>query len=405
MAENGDTIAIAIEAELAPLTAGLKKAEAEVKASAKRMETLAAANSRKLGAAIGRNYVRRSFQPYGLADDSPVTAAASAQAAAVADVAKQTAKVGEEAKKAAKPFEDMTRMTALIGRGLAAANAATYAMRVSAALAKGEFDGISEAIRTAPFGLGEFVGLLEDGLNYALGINEALYSEKAGEARRQEGLRRQYAAEEFALSLKSAELRLSAETAATATMKERLDNAAKLADIEAKYQQQLNDAKTRGATDTEQRRIVTMYELEYATAKATIARIERERVEQREKAEREALYKHEQEATSLRIENAERERRKRLEGNLQSVRAEMEAREEAERTMRDELAKYQGVNGSNFMRSMGTAFGEFRFAQAGASQEVAKAQIKSAQLLQKIEDNTKAMVDLAKERDFISSLR
>lgn len=404
MAENGDTIAIAIEAELGPLTAGLKKAEAEVKASAKRMETLAAVNSRKLGAAIGRNYVRRSFQPYGLADDSPA-GAAGAQAAAVAEVAKQTAKVGEEAKKAAKPFEDMTRMTSLIGRGLAAVNAATYGVKVTAALVRGEFDAISEAVRSAPFGLGEFVGMLEDGLNYAIGINAELYSEKAGEARRQEGLRRQYAADEFALSLKAAELRLSAETAATDTMKERLDNAAKLADIEAKYQQQLNDAKTRGASDTEQRRIVQMYELEYATAIATAKRIERERADIRAKAEREALYKFEQDATALRIENKEKERRKRLDDNLKDVEQEIDARREAERTLRDELSKYQSVNGANFMRSVGTAHGEFRFAQGGAAQEVGKAQIKSAQLLKSIDDNMKALVDLNKERDFISSLR
>lgn len=402
MGEGDNTIAIAIEAELAPLTAGLKKAEAEVKASAKRMETLAAASKQRLGAAMAQGMVRRSFQPYGVgADSSPVVV----QAAAVAEVTKETKKLGEEAKKAVRPFDDMGRMTSLIGRGLAAVNAATYGVKITASLVKGEFDGISEAIRSAPFGLGEFVGMLEDGLNYAVGINAELYSEKAGEARRQAGLRRQYAQEEFNLANKSAELRLASESAASEESRERISNEAKLADIQAKYQQQLNDAKSRGATDVEQRRIVSLYELEYQTAIATAKRIERERAELREKAEREALYRHEQEATSLRIENREKERRKRLDENMKDVQREMDERREAEMTLRDELAKYQSVNGANFMRSLGTAHGEFRFAQSGASQEVAKAQIKSAQLLQKIEDNTAAMVELSKERDFISSLR
>lgn len=404
MAENDNTIAIAIEAELAPLTAGLKKAEAEVKASAKRMEALAVASKKRLGSAMSQGMVRRSFQPYGLAEDSPA-GAAGAQAAAVAEVAKETKKVEEAAKKAARPFDEMGRMTAIIGRGLAAVNAATYGVKITASLVKGEFDGISEAIRSAPFGLGEFVGLLEDGLNYAMGINAELYSEKAGEARRQEGLRRQYAQEEFALTLNAAELRLSAETAATDKMRESQELAAKLVDIQSKYQQQLNDAKTSGATDVEQRRIVSLYELEYQTAIATARRIERERAELREKAERDALYRHEQEASSIRIENREKERRKRLDENMKDVQREMDERRDAERSMREELAKYQAVNGANFMRSIGTAHGEFRFAQSGASQDVAKAQIKAAQLLQKIEDNTAAMVALSKERDFISSLR
>ncbi len=409
MAEQDNKITVGIEAEVGPLVAGLKRAETEVKASAKRMEAIAAESSRKMGAAFasgtsGRR-VTRSFQPYGVSADS----AFGTQSEAVKSVGREMAKVAEETKRASKPLEEMSRMTALIGRGLAAVNAGVYAVQVSAALARGEFDGISEAIRSAPLGLGQFVGLLEDGLNYALGINAALYSESAGKARQAEGLRRAQTAEENQLALKAAELRLSAETAATDKMRESLQMQAKLLDVQRQYQGMLNAANERGASESERNAIIGMYELAYAQVIAEYERKKRESNERMAsdtaKAEADALFRANAEAARLIEINRREARRKRYEDNLREVRLEMDARREEERALQDELAKASAVRASNFMRSVSGPFGEFKFAQGGAATEVNKAMIRSADLLAKIEQNTKAQLQLQKEADFISSLK
>ncbi len=403
MADGENKITIGIEAEVGQLVAGLKKAEAEVKASTKRMEVIASSASRKLGAAMAPKTVVRSFSPYGVGADSSFGQVQ--QAAAMASVAAQSKKVADEMRKAEKPMADMARYTSLIARGLAAANAATFTFRVTSALVKGEFDGISEAIRSAPFGLGEVVGLLEQGLNYAAGINAELYSESAGKSRRAEGERRQQLAVEFKLGIKAAELRLEAERATTEEVRDRLTEQAKLFEVQELYQQRLNTAIREGRSVSEQRQIVRFYEVAYAQVIAEYERKRRESSERIAKDEADRVKKSIKSIgdilTRFWQEGIEKQQRARA----KNIEKQIDERKERDMALQDELSKAQSVTGDNFVRSIGTAFGEFKFAQNGAAQAVARAQIRATELLGDINENTKQLVILNKERDGILSLR
>lgn len=386
MADGENKITIGIEAEVGQLVSGLKKAEAELKQAGKRLEAIAAQNGAKAGKAMGESYAKE--------------AAAAQRRIAASRSAVFGGNTG--AAGAADPASEILARRANVLIGL---QAVTGALRVVDAIShaiRGEWDKVQESMDQIPLGIGLMNRTLRETLYDIVGIT----GEMESLATLNKDLDRKYAeltatkpardsARDELLGLRAAsgaagagnpadrerilvaEARRKAEAERAAMERAGVDpeTAAEIFALKLRQEtEQISKAIADEFNRSQLARIRKQLDMEMGDA-AMRAKIERDAAEKANAARAAALAD------------------------------EIKTRTEAEDAMRSELSKAQSVTGDNFVRSIGTAFGEFKFAQNGAAQAVARAQIRATELLGDINENTKQLVILNKERDGILSLR
>lgn len=382
MADGENKITIGIEAEVGQLVAGLKKAEAELKQAGKRLEAIAAQNGAKAGKAMGESYAKE--------------AAAAQRRIAASRSAVFGGNDGVAASGASATDTLARRANVLLG--IQAAVAAVRSVEAASAAIRGEWDQVQDILDRLPMGVGAFnQGLRMVSLELS-GINEEMREAAA-----------------IAGRMASENAALSANEAAKGTLSSiQAENAARGAASPAERERILTDEAKRVARE-QQRALVSAGVDPSVAARIYAESLKREtdRIIERVSAEYERAQL-ERGRKDQAIEEADRAMRAKIEADrmeaerrarVDAINADVAARRKADESMSAELSKAQSVTGDNFVRSIGTAFGEFKFAQNGAAQAVARAQIRATELLGDINENTKQLVILNKERDGILSLR
>lgn len=348
MADEAAKISVAVEVELEKLRAGLAAAQANVAASSSQMES---------------------------------------------SVKKFAANAGKELETFAK------RANILLG--IQGAVSGVRALEAATALARGEFEQAYAAAERLPMGIGALATAIRElGMEWA-GVNEAIRESEAimGRMNEENAAR---AANAKAISdneAKAAEIAAERETDLT----KRRDIL--IAEAERKAKEAQRSAVSAGVDPAVAARA---YELDIAKSIEEInKRIQADAERASNKALEDARRKHQNEMDDAKrkaeyeAEQREKERREQLD----AIKAEIEARKQAIDQLEPQLRAAQGVTGGNFISSVSTSLGQFRIAQGGGAESVARAQIRAADLLDKIRQTNEEMLELEKERDFVSSLR
>lgn len=392
-------IAVSVEVQLAELQAGLAAAQAQIAAMAERTGTAQeraaqrAARAQEREAARAARAVEREAARAQAAIEKEADAAGRRIAASQAAVFGANSKTSSDIERFARRANIMLGVQAFSG-ALAAASAVGEAY-------KGNFDDAYAALEQLPLGLGEVarrvreIGMELSGANDYIREMQALSDQMA----------EQNAGIAATAGARSANAALEAQIAADAAT-----------DPEQRARIQIEEARRKAR---EERRALVNAGVDPAVAarnaelrvQAELQRIEKERLDairQRQREELEgarAVHREEieraRETERVQREVAEKERR----AKMDAIESQIDQARELGDMLNDQLAEAQAITGANFISTISTGLGSFRVGQSGGAEAVGRAQIRSAELLAKINDNIKSLKDLAAERDFVSSLR
>ena len=351
MADEAAKIAVAVEVQLDQLRTGLASAQTQIANSSRQME---------------------------------------------ASLKTIASKPAEEMEKFAKRANVLLGVQGAVG-ALRLANVATAAMR-------GDFDEMQRSIESLPMGLGAVAQAFHGIAAEIVGLNDSL--ERLARANREAAAAWQAVSirTSFADNLAAARAEIGIMSERDPEQQARLQFEEDMRRIDADLRNVQREAANRGVLVTdaaiqEQREARIM-----VSERRMWERIRKIREDAERKAADDAVR-----ANAVAAELIERNRRdarqRQYRETLDAIERETKERQRQQDELNKQLAEAQGVVGANFVSTVSSGFGQFRVGQVGGAQEVARAQIRSAQLLAKIAENTKAMAALADERDFVSSLR
>jgi hypothetical protein len=345
MADEAAKIAVAVEVQLDQLRTGLSAAQAQIATSSKQME-------------------------------------ASLKAVAT--------KPAEEMEKFAKRANVLLGVQGAVG-ALRLVNVATAAMR-------GDFDEMQRSVEALPMGLGAvaqaFHGIAAEivGLNDSLARLAEVQSQAASDQakyRARTGITQDVLARE---AQAEAERQLNrgefdaAGSTLTQDMRRRMDRQRRELEVQG-IDRKLIDRKIALDIAEEQKKI------DERVGKARQAQYDLELERAR------TQHRNMQEDAEMRARWEKESRERAYKETMERIDAETKARREQLDQYNEALQVAQAVTGGNFVSSISTGLGSFRVAQQGAGQEVARAQLRSAQLLADIKRTNEEMLRLEREKD------
>jgi hypothetical protein len=306
-------------------------------------------------------------------------------------------------------FDKISEVTSAIGKGLAVVNLAMVPIDIASSIISGNFDKMDEAITSLPFGIGRVLGGLKEIVNFSLGVDGELFSESAGEQRRQEGERR---AQENARRMSVADrqmqdrrdIELKLENQRASTFEERLK--AQTAMILEQNKRRAEDEIAQGvnveyARQTE--RLRNEYEINELTS-----RLGDERTRDELRRGREILDAQQKEhANKLRIqkeaEDQQREAEKRaieeqISAQKKAIEEQVSAQKQAVDSYKEELSTISRISGADFISSASTALGSFSFGASNGVAAVASAAQRQVELQAQILSATKTIEQLIASR-------
>lgn len=422
MADEAAKIAVAVEVNLAELTAGLNAAQAQVTAFSNKMAT----QMRLAGTASARALV----EPYSMIGDTydlveekqkdlRDSFAYGIDPSIPAGFNYQMEQVNTTSKKTTSTMQDMARLTANIGRGLAIVQVGTFAVESVWKSLTGTINDSDEVIRSLPFGLGKIGELLIAQRDLTFGITQE-YKDSLNPAIAEQNrllmAAQALVAQRHRVEQQVHDLQIQSINTDDEYQKAYFAHLQERAQAEQKFREDMDKWRSGEDRTSTPAQIETRYMNQIEASAAQLEKVRRDMRDRIIKEEEEALaeatkreadtrQRGEHESAVLIERNRREARQQRYRETLEEIARETRARQQQQDELNRQLSAAQGVNGSNFVSSISTGLGSFRVAQQGAGQEVARAQIRSAQLLAKIADNTRAMAELADERDFVSSLR
>jgi hypothetical protein len=418
MADEAAKIAVGLELDLSSLKAGIAQAIAQIQQATPAMVSASRQAGQQAAKAlvepysmVGETYdlveekqkdLRDSFA-YGIDPSIP------------AGFAMEMEKVNTATVKTTNEMQRMARLTANIGRGLAMMEVGLFAANIGTSLWSGNINAVDDAIKGLPLGLGKVGELLIAQRDFTFGITQE-YKDNLNPAIAEQNrlleVARQRTADQMKVQNQLSALRIQ-ETMAT-DPGQRAESAFHQERITAQAEFDLAMERLRSGEDTTMNEGQIEARFLDAVGEAR-ARLDRQRQdahaellkqeEQQAEREAEARWRGEAESAKLIEQNRRNERQKKYRETLEDIEREMKARQESQAIMQEQLAAARGVTGANFVTSIGTAIGSMRVGAAGGAEEVGRAQIRAANLLADIKNNTAEMAKLAGERDFVSSLR
>ncbi len=394
MAEGDNKISIGIEAEIGQLQSGLRRAEEEVKASGRRMEQLAQANAKKIGRAIETYGVvggsAATYSQYGVRNDS-LFGDMARQADSVRELRGEVAKTSTEMETLAKRANILLAVQGAVG-AFRAIGAVTAAMR-------GDWDGVQSAVDRLPMGIGALNQALRETVFYIAGIDEEMAQLASTNKRIDANIAERKSQIVGGLDLDAAKKRLEAEKQSAEYGRQRIENEARLAQLVADSQRKLFDMQSSGASVDEQRRFIRLYEIEYERIWTEGKRRLRELADEVKRRQEQAAN----ESAKGLVGGVREWFDEALKRRVADLNLQIKALREREEAMKEDLKAAQSVTGANFVKSIGTQFGDYKFAQSGAADAVARAQLRAAELLEKIAKNTEEANRLLKEKESLTS--
>lgn len=418
MADEAAKISVAVEVELERLKAGLAEAQASIAAMSARTAEIQqrtaekAAETQERAAARAAKAAEREAvraQRAILREAEKLSSAAAREAAnfqrAIEKEATEAARKVASNNKAifAGTTNHISEMERLAKRanvllGVQGAVAGIRVIGAASAAMRGDFDEMQRSIEALPMGLGAvaqaFHGIAAEivGLNDSLARLADVQSQAASDQakyRARTGITQDVLARE---AQAEAERQLNrgefdaAGSTLTQDMRRRMDRQRRELEVQG-IDRKIIERKIALDIAEEQKKI------DERVGKARQAQYDLELERAR------TQHRNMQEDAEMRARWEKESRERAYKETMERIDAETKARREQLDQYNEALQAAQAVNGGNFVSSISTGLGSFRVAQQGAGQEVARAQVRSAQLLADIKRTNEEMLRLEREKD------